>query len=203
MITLTLPTPPPARTRARQAEAMLMDAVAVRAVINRLALAQPGSPPNKFGLFIENGEYGHRLFLIWDNFAPGPWRPAIAGLNELTCALSGAGLSEPEWAAAKRDVLRELEGRAGAMGEAPNVELAKDLSHALADGRHLIPPDEMLRHARARLPAMSAAAMNRWWRRQWSAGAQHIRVESPELARVGDPKAAISEAIAGAGCKLR
>jgi hypothetical protein len=194
-ISVVMPTPPPAGTRRRQAEATLMDRVAARAVINRLALAQPGSAPNKFGLFIENGEYGHRLFLLWDNFAPGQWRPAVAGLKKLTCELGRAGLSEQDWAAAKQDVVRELEGRARDMAKAPNVELAKDLSHALADGRELIPPDEMLAHARALLPALGAQAMNRWWRRQWRAGVEHIRVETPELAGVKDPRAAISQVV--------
>jgi hypothetical protein len=194
-MTVAMPTPPPAPTRRRQAERMLMDMVAMRAVLNRLAAAQPGSPPNKFGLFIENGEYGHRLFLLWDNFAPGQWRPAVAGLKKLTCGLSATGVSERDWTMAKQDVVRELENRARDMGKAPNVELAKDLSHALADGRDLIPPDEMLLHARAWLPSIGARAMNRWWRRQWIAGVEHVRVESPELARIEDPRTAIGEAV--------
>jgi hypothetical protein len=207
MMSVAMPTPPPARSRKQQAEAMLMDMVAMRAVINRLAAAQPGSPPNKLGLFIENGEHNHRLFLLWDNFEPGQWRPAIAGLKKLTCEMSTPGLSEQDWTAAKWIVVQELENRARAMRNMPNVELAKDLSHALADGRDLIPPDEMLLHARALMPVTGAEAMNRWWRRQWSAGIEHVRVESSELARVGDPRAAIAEAIStsmpAARCRAR
>jgi hypothetical protein len=207
MMTVAMPTPPPPSTRRRQAEAMLMDMLAMRGVLNRLAAAQPGSPPNKFGLFIENGEQGQRLLLLWDNFAPGGWRPAVAGLKTLTCQLGSAGLSGREWTASKRDVLQDLENRAKDMGGAPNVELAKDLSHALADGRDLIPPDELLVVARAWLPAIRARTMNAWWRRQWSSGVEHVRVETPELARVGDAGAAIREAVgtgtASGGCGAR
>jgi hypothetical protein len=202
MMTVAMPTPRPPATRRRQAQAMLMDMLAMRTINNRLAAAQPGSPPNKFGLFIENGEQGHRLFLLWDSFAPDQWRPAVAGLKKVTCELSGAGLSERDWTAAKQDLVQDLENRAKAMGSAPNVELAKDLSHALADGRDLIPPDEMLLHARAWLPGVGARRMNGWWRRQWSAGVKHVQVESPELARVEHPGAAIAEAV-GTGCRAR
>jgi hypothetical protein len=205
-VSLIMPAPSPPSSRRRQARAKLMDMVAVRAVINRLASAQPGAPPNKFGLFIENGEYGHRLFLIWDNFLPGQWRPAAIGLKRLTCEMDTTGLSEQDWAAAKQDVIRELEHHAANMGRAPNVELAKDLSHALADGRHLIPPDEMLREARAGLRRIGARAMNRWWRGQWASGVEHLRVESPDFARIEEPRAAIIEAVNATvqtpGCKL-
>lgn len=181
--------------------------LAVRAVNNRLALTRPTYPPGKYGSFIENGEQGHRLLLLWDDFVPGRWRPAVAGLKQTTCELSTAGWSEEEWARAKRDVVHDLEQRADGMAGAPNVELAKDLSHALADGRDLIPPDELLRQARTWLPTISTKAGNDWWRSQWRADVEHIRVESPELAQIKDPGAAIRAVADGAvqnvGCKVR
>ena len=165
-----------------------MDMVAVRAINVRLALTQAAGPPGKYGIFIENGEQGgHRLIMLWDNFVPGQWRPAVAGLARTSCDLSTSGLSEQEWTAAKHYALHDLERRATDMA---NLEWARQLSNARTAGRHLIPPDEMLRHARTWLPAIGAQAMNGWWRRQWSAGAEHVRVESPELAQVQDPRAA-------------
>ncbi len=93
------------------------------------------------------------------------------------------------------------------MGKAPNVELAKDLSHALADGRALISPSELLQRAQLLLPTTNTDAGNRWWRQQWGAGVEHIRVESPALTQVADPTAAIrrsvDEATAGTGCVVR
>jgi hypothetical protein len=207
MISVTMATPQTARTRRRQAERLLMDMLATRAFMNRMAAAQPDSPPGKFGLFIENGEYGHRLFFAWDHFAPGQWRPAVAGLAETTCRLRTAGFSEREWATAKAIVIAELQQRTRDMARVPNVELAKDLSHALADGRQLIPPDELLRHASAWFPTIGRQAANEWWRRQWRTGVEHIRVEAPELAQVQDPEAAVRAAVADAvrdsGCRLR
>ena len=205
MITVAMPLQPPARTRKQQAEAMLMDMVAMRAVNHRLALTQAAGPPGKYGVFIENGEQGpHRMIMLWDNFEPGQWRPAVAGLKRTACDLSTLGLSEPELAIAKQYVLRDLEWRAADM---PNVQLAKDLSHALADGRELIPPNELLRHARTWLPTFSARATSDWWRRQWRAGVEHIRVESPELAQVEHPETAIrataDEAVQNFRCKVR
>lgn len=207
MVTVVTPTPRPSTTRKGQARAMLMDMLATRAVNNRLALAQLGHPPGKYGMFIENGEQGHRQIMLWDNFAPGLWRPAVADLKKAACDLDTVGLSEAEWAAAKRDVVGDLERRTREMAGMPNVELAKDLSHAIADGRDLIPPDELLGHARTGLPAITARVANDWWRRQWRAGVEHLRVESPELAQVRNPEAAIrgvaDEAVRHAGCKVR
>jgi hypothetical protein len=208
MITVAAPLPPTSPSRAGRAEAMLMDMLAVRAVNNRLALTHADYPPGKYGMFIENGEQGHRLLMLWDDFVPGRWRPAVAVLKKTTCDLNTDGLSAGEWTAAKQNLIEELEQRTRDMAAAPNVELAKDLSHALADGRDLIPPDELLQRARTFLPAISTQAGNDWWRRQWRAGAEHVRVESPELANVKDPEAAIRAALAGAdpakgSCTLR
>ncbi len=207
MATIATPLPPPQPSRAGQAEAMLMDMLAVRAVNNRLALARADYPPGKYGFFIENGEQGHRLLMLWDDFVPGRWRPAVAGLKKTTCALNTVGLSEAEWNTAKRDLVQELERRAKDAAGVPNFELTKDLSNALTYGRDLIPPDELLDHARTWLPTVGTEAGNDWWRRQWRAGVEHIRVESPELARVNDAGAAIravvDEAVQGAGCKVR
>lgn len=147
---------------------------------------------------IENGEQGHRLLILWDNFAPGQWRSAVAGLKRTTCDLRMVGFSDAEWTAAKRNLLQELEGRTGAMAEAPSFELAKELANAVTYGRDLIGPDDLLRHARTRLPTLSAREGSDWWRRQWGAGVEHLRVESPELAQVTRPEAAIRATADGA-----
>lgn len=207
-ISVAMPTPAPPADRREQMRSTLMDMVAIRAVNQRLTLAQPDSPPGKTGFFIENGEQGHRLFLLWDNVAPGQWRSGAIGLKRTTCALKTKGFSGPAWAMAKQGVVQELEQRSKDMGAVPNVELAKDLSHALADGRDLIPPDKLLRYARIWLPVVGEKTGSDWWRRQWRAGVEHIRVESPELAQVKEPQAAIRAALAEAdpsndSCELR
>jgi predicted Zn-dependent peptidase len=58
MITVAAPSRSPSRSRSGQAEALLMDMLAMRAVSDRLATAQAGFPPGKFGIMIENGEHG-------------------------------------------------------------------------------------------------------------------------------------------------
>lgn len=207
MMTVAMPLPTPPPTRKAQADAMLMDMLAVRVVNNRLAKVQPGAPPGKAGLFIENGEQGHRMLLLWDNFTPGQWRPATGNLKKLTCDLDTVGFSQREWAMAKEDVIHDLEQRTKDMGGVPNVELAKDLSHALAAGQALISAKALLDHARRSFPTNGVRAANDWWRQQWNAGVEHIRVESPELAKIDDPQSAIRSTIAvaidGSGCHLR
>jgi hypothetical protein len=201
MITVATPLPPPASRRSGQADAQLRDMVVLRAVNHRLGFTQAAGPPGKFGAFIENGEQGrHRLIMLWDNFEPGRWRPAITGLKRTACELSTTGLPEQDWSEAKRYVLQDLERRSADM---PNIELAGQFADSLAVGRHPIPPDEMLRYARARLPALGARAMNDWWSRQWRAGVEHVRVEAPELGQVEDPRSAIVGAVADAGCAAR
>ncbi|HEX8667327.1 MAG TPA: insulinase family protein [Allosphingosinicella sp.] len=202
MITIAAPLPRPA-SRKRQAEALLMDMLAMRALGGRLARTQAPGPPGKYGIFIENGEQGpHRLIMLWDDFAPGQWQAAVAGLKRTACQLATTGLSPQHWAEAKRYVLEDLERRTHDM---PNVELAGQLADALAVGRDPIPPAELLRRARTWLPTIGAGAANRWWRRQWSAGREHVRVESPDLAQVANPAAAIrgtvDHAARNAGCK--
>lgn len=206
MTSVAMPMSAPPASRTRQMEAMLMDMVAMRAVNARLD--QPGSPPGKTGLFIENGEGGHRLFLLWNNVASGGWRSGVVGLKKTTCALKTNGFAAAAWATAKGHVVGELEQRARDMRGAPNVELAKELSHAVADGRGLIPPDELLAHARVWLPTVSEKVGNDWWRSQWRAGVEHFRVETPEFVGVEKPEAAIRAALAGADpgkkrCRLR
>ena len=206
MSTIATPAPPPPANRVAQMQSMLMDMLAVRAVNRRLE--QPGAPPGKTGLFIENGEQGQRLFLLWDNVAPGQWRPGVIGLKRASCDLKTNGFAPAAWEQAKRDVIWDLEQGSANMLAAPNVELAKDLSHALADGRALIPPDELLGYARIWLPMVDERTGNDWWRRQWRAGVEHVRVESPELAKIKEPQAVIRAALAEAdpsndSCKLR
>lgn len=207
-VSIVMPTPAPPHSRTQQMQAVLTDLVAMRAVNDRLALAQPNSPPGKRGLFIENGEQGHRLFLVWDKIAPGQWRSGVADLKALTCDVNRTGFSGTAWHAAKQGVIRDLEQRAAAMASVPNVELAKDLSHALADHRDLVPPDELLRYARSWLPTFDERAGGDWWRGQWRGGVEHIRVETPELATTAAPAAAIraaldAPALRDAGCRVR
>jgi hypothetical protein len=205
MITVTSPLPPPARTRRRQAEEMLMDMVAMRAINHRLGLTQAAGPPGKYGIFIENGQLGpHRLIMLWDDFAPGQWRASLAGLKRSACELRTTGLPEEVWTVAKRYVVQDLEGRAASM---PNVELAGQFADDLAAGRQPISPDELLRHARTWLPTVGARAIDGWWRRQWRAGMEHVRVESPELVGIENPgaviRAAVGEADRAAACGAR
>jgi hypothetical protein len=205
-MTVATPLPPVAPTRKLKAEAALTDMLLVRAVDNRLALAHPGSPPGTVGMWIEHGEQGHRLIMLWNNFTGDQWRSAVAGLKKMTCDLGTEGLSDREWSAAKQDVLHDLAGSADNMADVANVDLAKDLSHALAAGEDLIPPDEMLRYARGWFPLIGTLTANRWWRSQWLADAEHIRVEAPELAMIRDPVAAIrttADEAVGAGCQVR
>ncbi|HEX8193714.1 MAG TPA: insulinase family protein, partial [Allosphingosinicella sp.] len=162
-ITSVAPLPPPPRTRRLQAEGMLMDMLAVRAVGRRLAQTQAPGPPGKYGMFIENGEHGHRLMIFWDRFEPGGWRPAVEGLRRTVCDLAVQGLSEREWGDAKQRVIEELELQGRHM---PNSMLAGRMADALAIGRDPIPPAELLRRARTWLPTVAASTMNRWWRRQ-------------------------------------
>ncbi len=206
LMTVVTPAPPPPATRWRQIDAMLMERLAIRAVDNRLTIAQPDAPRGKTGVYIENGEQGHRLVMLWDNFADA-WQPAIVGLSRTACALRTVGFSAAEWDIARRDVIQDLAQRTVDMGKAPNVELAKDLSHALADGRALISPSELLQRAQLLLPTINTDAGNQWWRQQWGAGVEHIRVESPALTQVADPTAAIRRSVdgatAGTGCVVR
>lgn len=207
LTTVVLPTPAPPATRDAQARATLMDLLVTRAVGDRLAASQPTEAPGKTGIFIENGEQGHRQIMLWDNFAPGQWQPAVAGLWRTRCTLDADGFTKAEWAAAKRNLLADLGRRVAAMAQVPNVDLARDLSHAMADGQRLIPPDELLARAQVVLPRLDARAASRWWRAQWRGGARHLRVEAPEMAGVADPVAAIrAAAVEGtgtSGCALR
>ena len=182
LVTVVLPTPAPPSSRGRQAQNDLMDLIVARATNQRLAALQPAAPPGKVGMFIENGEQGQRQIMLWDNFAEGSWE------------------------AAKRGVMADLNHRMADMSKVANVDLAKELSHAVADGRYLIPPDELFRYAQSTLPRINARLGNTWWRHQWGAGVEHFRVEAPELAKVSDPVASIrraaNEAIALPHCKV-
>lgn len=207
MVTSVMPTPRSSGSPRRQADAMLMDMLAVRAVSNRLAQTQPDSPSGKVGMFIENGEQGHRQIMLWDNFAADRWQPAVAGLWRTACDLRTTGFSEGEWEAAKQGVLHDLQQREETIGAVTNVELAKDLSHALAAGHDLIPPDQLTRYARSFLSTVKAAAGSRWFRQQWQTGVEHLRVEAPEMAQLAEPVSAIriiaDQAVGLPVCKVR
>lgn len=206
LVTVVMPTPVPPSSRDQQARADIMDLLVTRAINDRLAALQLGSPPGKVGMFIENGEQGQRQIMLWDNFAADQWKPAVTGLRKMTCDLATSGFTAKEWAAARHNLEADLKQRAINMPRTANVDLAKDLSHALADGRDLIPPDEMLIYARIMLPQISARDASNWWREQWGSGIEHLRVEAPDLARVQNPVSAIRAAeVEAAGtfaCKL-
>lgn len=207
LATVVMTTPRPSRSPRHQAEAMLMDMLVTRAVNTRLAQAQPDSPPGKVGMFIENGEQGHRQIMVWDNFEADRWQPAVTSLWRMTCDLRTTGFSDAEWAAAKHAVTLDLQQRADTMSAATNVELARDLSHALAAGRTLIPSNQLSDYARSYLPSISARSGSRWLQRQWRSEREHLRVEAPEMAQVAEPLAAIraiaDRSIGSPGCKVR
>ncbi|WP_294191975.1 insulinase family protein [uncultured Sphingomonas sp.] len=198
LMTVVLPTPAPATSRARQARSDLMDLTVIRAINNRLAALQPASRPGKVGMLIDDGEQGQRQILLWDNFDTGDWRPAIAGLRRVTCDLTAFGFTTAEWDEAERAVTADLERRAADMAKVSNVDLAKDLSHALVDGRYPMSAASMLRHVRRWLPRMDHPSGTSWWRRQWGGGVQHLRVETPALADTPDPLGEIRRAAAQA-----
>ena len=207
LMTVVLPTPALALSRDRQAQDDLMDLIVTRAINMRLAALQPTSPPGKVGMFIENGEQGQRQIMLWDNYAGGHWEPAVAGLRRVTCDLTVSGFTASEWEAAKQTLMADLHRRAADTQKVANMDLAKDLSHALANGRNLILSDELLRYARSTLPRVDARSGNNWWRRQWGSGVEHLRVEAPELALVPDPMVAIrvaaNESIGSPNCEMR
>jgi len=207
MVTVVMPTSHSLGSPRRQADGMLMDMLVARAVSNRLVHDQPDSPPGKVGMFIENGEQGHRLFMLWDNFAVDRWQPAVEGLWRTTCDLRTTDFSNGEWEAAKQEILRDIQKRADTMGAATNVELAKDLSHAVAAGTNLIPPDQLMRYARSFLPTINAKTGSRWFKQQWRSDEQHLRVEAPEMAGIAEPAFAIrtvaDQATQAAVCKVR
>ena len=207
LVTVAMPTPRPARTVAGQARALLMDQVAITAIANRLRAAQPNSPPGKVGAMIETGELGHRLLMLWDHYDAGKWTAAVQQLRRTSCDLVRSGFTDAEWAAARNMVIAELERRAAATAKVPNVEIAKDLSRAVADGRTLLLPDALLGHAHAILPGIDARAGSMWWRAQWRAGREHFRVEEPDFAATDAAERAVRDAVnaaaAHARCRLR
>jgi hypothetical protein len=206
LMTVVMPTPPAPPTRDRQARGTLMDMLLTRAINDRLAMSQRGTPPGKAGIFIENAEQGYRQILLWDNFADDRWQSAVANLRRTTCDLLTTGFTIAEWTAAQHNVIVDLEHRTGEMVKVPNVELAKELSHALADDRELIPPNELLRYARAMLPEIDRRSGSDWWRQQWRRGVEHLRVEAPELEQIADQastiRAAANGAVAASTCKI-
>jgi Peptidase M16 inactive domain/Insulinase (Peptidase family M16) len=206
MMTLTMSLPSPPSSRKAQAEAILIDMLAMRAVNNRLALTRTDYPPGKFGMFIENGEQGHRTFIIWDDFVPGQWRAAVTGLSGMACSLQRTGFSDQEWAVTKQQLMDELNSRVNAMAGESNFVLAMELSNALTSSLDLIPPNELLLHAQTWLPSVNAQAGNDWWRSQWTAGVQHLRVEAPELAQLNNAGSAIrstiGDALRAGNCKV-
>lgn len=181
LVTVVMPTPRPERTVAGQARALVMDQMATTAVTNRLRAGQSDSQPGKVGAMIETGELGHRQLMLWDHYDAGQWKPAVQQLRRTSCDLLRSGFTDAEWAAARNTLIGELERRAATMATVPNVDIAKDLSRAMADGRALILPDALLAHARAMLPRIDARSGSAWWRAEWRAGREHFRVEEPDF----------------------
>lgn len=151
-MTVMLPRPAPPSSRDRQMRDELMDMIVARAVNLRLTALYPDSSPGKVGMFIEKGEQGQRQIMLWDNFADDRWKPAVASLRRITCDLTTAGFTAEEWQAAKRNAVNNLNRRAADMAKVSNVDLAKDMSHALADDRDLLPPDELFATPQTRFP---------------------------------------------------
>ena len=207
LVTVVMPTPRPAGTVAAQARAMLLDQMAITVITNRLRAAQPNSPPGKVGVLIETGDLGHRQLMLWDHYDAGQWISAVQHLRRTSCDLLRSGFSEAEWAAARDTLIGELERRAATMATVPNVDIAKDLSRAVADGRALILPDALLAHARAVLPGIDARSGSAWWRAEWRAGRGHFRVEEPDFADTAAAERAVRDAVNGsathAQCRLR
>jgi len=82
LITVAMPTLSLRGSIRSQMDAELMDRLAIRAINSRLGSAQPGSPSGKVGMFIENGEQGHRLIMLWDNFTAMHGSPHWPTSNE-------------------------------------------------------------------------------------------------------------------------
>lgn len=202
MITVTMPLSAPQPSRQKQAGARIMEMVAMRASSNRLAPSQATGVPGKYGAFIENGDQGHRLIMLWDNFDQGKWREALSGLAKTACALRQEGWTQKEWDDAKQMVLQDLEGRAAGM---QNFEIARQFADERALGLAAIPPDELARLAKQWLPGVTVTQGNEWWRSQWQSGFQHVRVEGPELGELKEPisdvRARFDQAVADDRCK--
>ncbi len=203
---LTLPYQP-VRSRASQAEADLLDRLMMRAMNYRLAAGRETYPPGRYGFFIENGVNNFRFLVMWDDFVPGRWREAAANLAQTVCAIGQTGFTDTEWAAAKRDLIAELEQGAVRANEAPNFNLALQLANAVTLDRNLLSPGEMLVVAKTLLPNLDASEGRKWWLSQRAAGAGHLRVTAPELASEIDANSSIRDVVNSAvnveACQIR
>jgi Peptidase M16 inactive domain/Insulinase (Peptidase family M16) len=189
-ISVTMPLPPSSPTREKQIQSMLSDLVAVGAVDARLRRAQPDSPPGKVGITIENAD-GYRMLRLLDHVSLGQWPSSLAVLTQTVCDLTGKGLSDADWSAAKLRTIQDLERRATDTPTIRNVDLAAELGRAIVTGEDPVAPGELLDYARKWLPTLSSRTGNGWLRDQWHSGVEHVRVESPELTQVDDPRSAI------------
>ena len=206
MMVVASPTAPPSPSRTGQIDAALTEMLVLRAVSNRLTASNPKLPPGAVGVLIRNGELGHRQLNVWYNFEPGAWAAGVASLGRDTCRIFVTGFTDDEWSQAKQDVLDDLDNRAAVQWQLANVEVARSLARAVADGRELIPPGEMLQRARAFLPGVTVLTGNAWWRSEWRAGPLHLRVETPDLAGVSSPLDAIrtaADSASGSACHIR
>lgn len=210
-IVTVAPAPPrPARTITEQIERDLIDRLATRLVNARLVRFQANASIGKYGMFIETGAHGQsagRRLALWDNFEPGAWRAATGQLVQTVCALSTRGFAPDDIGVAKAALIDEMAKAVADSDAEENVAIAQKLADATANGAPFPAPAATLRHARAWLPGVDKALLDRWWQTQWRSGLPHVRVETPEFQDVTAPASAIrqvvDEATAGApGCPL-
>lgn len=210
VVTIAPAPPPPRPTPTEQIEHELMDRLVIRLVNARLARFQGNWPLGKYGMFIETGGHGQgggRRLLVWDNFEPGKWREATEQLVQTVCGFSAGGFAPDDIGAAKTALLAELTTAEADSAAEANVVVAQKLADALGSRIPLPAPAAMLRHARAWLPKVDKAVIDRWWQAQWQSGQPHVRVETPEFQAVAAPAEAIRQVVAHAaadtpGCPL-
>jgi len=164
----------------------IMDLASAQAASARLRRAQPSAPPGKVGVTIENAD-GYRLIRTWDFAEPDQWAPAVTLLRQQMCELYRKGWTEEEWAAAKNATIAETGALAADRVKQKNIDVAGEIADADANVRNMLSRRELANHASAWLPNVSAAQANARWHREWNAGVEHTRVESPRLAGSPSP----------------
>lgn len=181
MMTMVMPTPPVPRDPVAFQKQRLMDALVKQAVNARLNALFPGASPGATGMYVERGELGQRLIMLWNNFTGDDWQTAITGIKRLTCSLSRSGFTAAEWQTARSAVLRTLRREREGMAGTPNVDVARRIGAAEAAGEPVIAPDAHHAFAEQWLHRMDHLAGHRWWRNQWNPRREHVRVESTSL----------------------
>jgi len=170
----------------RRLRERIMDLASAQAASARLRRAQPSAPPGKVGVTIENAD-GYRLIRTWDFAEPDQWAPAVNLLRQQLCELYRNGWTEEEWAAAKNATIAQTRALALDRSREKNIDVAGEIAEADANVRDMLSRRELANHASAWLPSVSTAEANAHWRREWNAGIEHTRVESPKLAGSPSP----------------